>query len=260
MKIYDQHVHTLLSSDSEEAMESYLHLALEKGVTHFVSTEHVDLSPHYQPTDDIPDFIQLERLLHMLQKQYPLQLLKGIELGYKRSRLPDFQRIIGKENFDMIIMSVHESEQARCVSDPFLRSKTPDEAYEAYIDLYLEMLTTFHDYDIVGHIDFLLRYIGTVTIEKHEKKLRALLQLVIAQGKSLEFNTRFLYQQNNSAYLTYLFSLYYACGGRKVSLGSDAHTAQVFMGAFDEAQELLKSLGFTHISVFQKRKELLLPL
>ncbi len=255
MKLYDQHLHSCLSSDSSEGIEKYLAKAQQLGLTHFVTTEHMDLSCLLMGTDDIPDFDKQEKLLKKYRKQYDMQILKGVEVGYKYSRLHDIERIVETRQFDVVIMSVHESEDAPCTEPGFLKNLSTDEAYSAYLDIYIHMLMHCDCFDIVGHIDFLLRYIGKVSIKKHEEKLKTLFSLIIAKNKSLEFNTRFLYQQRNNNYLIALFTLYYACGGRKLSLGSDAHTAHVFLGGFDEAISIIKEIGFTHITTFQQRQE-----
>ncbi len=255
MKIYDQHLHTFLSSDSEEKFENYLQKAQEFGLTHFVSTEHLDLSCIALGKDDLPDLALQKSICQNLQRKYPIQILRGIELGYKFSRLKDIEHIVATQDFDVIIMSVHEDEYAECASPAFLHDKSPDEAYAAYLKLYIHMLNHCSCYDIVGHIDFLLRYMAPVCLEKHKNKLCELFQLVIHKGKCLEFNTRFLYRHNESHGLNYLFSLYFACGGKKVSLGSDAHTTQDYLASFTEAAQMLRDIGFSHISTFQKRKE-----
>ncbi len=255
MKLYDQHLHTFISSDSQERFENYIKVAESLGHTHFVTTEHLDLSCHSFGGDDMPDLVAFQNCLDNLQEKTSLQILKGIEIGYKHSRIHDIEAILQKENFDVIIMSVHESETASCLDPVFLGEFTPAQAYDAYLDIYLHMLENIHNYDIVGHVDFLLRYMDKTPIENHEEKLTALCQKIIAQDKCLEFNTRFLYRHDDSSALRYIFALYYACGGRKISLGSDAHMVRDYLGAFDDALTIVKDLGFTHVSTFQKRQE-----
>ncbi len=255
MKIYDQHLHTFLSSDAHESFESYLQLAEEQGMTHFVSTEHLDLSCLSLGMDDVYDMAAQEAILVQLQNKYSLKLLKGVELGYKFSRIKDIEHIVAQGNFDVVIMSVHESEESECTGPLFLQDRSANMVYEAYLDLYIDMLRNVDCYDIVGHIDYLLRYIPRVDIAQHEEKLRYLLKLIIEKDKCLEYNTRFLYFLHDSTYLECIFTLYHELGGRKVSLGSDAHTKQRYCASFEEALEMLKRIGFTHITTFQKRKE-----
>ncbi len=258
--IYDQHVHTFLSSDSKETFENYLLKAQELNCTHFVSTEHLDLSCISLGKDDMPDLALQKSICQTLQQKYPIHILRGIELGYKFSRLKDIEHIVNTQDFDVIIMSVHEDEHVDCVSPAFLEHRSPDEAYSAYLDIYIHMLKHCSCFDIVGHIDFLLRYMEPVCLEKHQSKLCTLFQLIIEQDKCLEYNTRFLYRHSNSHILKYLFSLYYRCGGKKVSLGSDAHNTHDYLASFDEARHMLKGIGYGYACTYQKRKETYIPL
>ncbi len=255
MKIYDQHVHSSLSVDSEESFENYLLRAQSLGLTHFVTTEHVDLSCAFLGKDVLVDFALQEQRIAHAQKSCAIQILKGVELGYKFSRIKDMENLVREHDFDVVLMSVHEDANADCTTQDFLKNKSPSQAYDAYLDIYIQMLHHCSCYDIVGHIDYLLRYIEAVSPLDHKDKLTTLLKLVIEQEKSLEYNTRFLYALKDDRYLRYIFQLYYALGGRKVSLGSDAHKAPVFFGGFHEALSMLKDIGFTHICTYQKRQE-----
>ncbi len=256
MKLYDQHLHTYFSSDSNEKFENYFNLVIERGVTHFVSTEHMDLSCSFLGYDDTPNLGKFADILKQYAKIYDFTILKGIEIGYKFSRLKDIERIVESENFDVVIMSVHGCEDANCARSSFWNKKTADEAYSSYLDLYEHFLTHCSCFDIVGHVDFLLRYIDPVDMEKHEGQLTHVLNLVIKNEKCLEFNTRFLYFLNDDSYLKYIFTLYHKLGGYRVSLGSDAHSARYYMAGFDEAIALLKDIGFKHITAYVGRKEM----
>ncbi len=261
MKIYDQHLHSFLSSDCSEKQENYIDIAIEKGLTHFVTTEHLDLSCTSLGFDDVYDIALQDEILKKFQKKYnELTFLKGVELGYKYSRIKDIESIAHSNNYDVIIMSIHEDEIADCTTKVFLKDLSAKQAYDKYLNLYINMLENISCFDIVGHIDFILRYIDVVQIEEHKDKLVQIFDLIIEKNKSLELNTRFLYRHKDDSYLKYIFTLYYTRGGRKVSLGSDAHTSIDYMGAFDIALILLKDIGFTELSFYQKRKEITLSI
>ncbi len=256
MNIYDQHLHSFLSCDSTENFEEYLKIAQRQGAKYFISTEHLDLSSLYLGKDDIFDLEMQEKLRETLQKKYSVKILKGVEMGYKFSRIKEMEAIVNNNNFDLVILSVHETETVECALADFHGKLSPHMAYENYLELYIDMLENCDFFDVVGHIDFLLRFIDRINIEENKNTLTKLLKLVISKDKCLEFNTKFIYQQKDSSYLEYIFSLYFSLGGRKVSLGSDAHSIEYYRASFNEAIEILKKIGFTHISHFQKRKEI----
>ncbi len=256
MKIYDQHVHTLLSYDSRESLESYIDIILKEGIDTIVTTEHMDLGcASMHDMDIIPDFVMQDEIIKSLSKKYNIDILKGIEVGYKKSRKEDSDKIIKEQSFDVVLMSVHEDEGDASSEQNLLYNLPAEKAYAKYIELYTDMLIECDDFDIVAHIDYLLRYIGRVDISNHEHALKKLMKLIIAKKKALEFNTRFIYKYNNTSYLEYLFTLYYELGGRRVSLGSDCHSKDTYKAGFDTAIALLKKIGFTELCLYKKRKE-----
>ncbi len=261
MKVYDQHVHSFLSSDTNESFENYILKAQKLNLSHFVTTEHLDLaSLHYNNNDDIFNLDKQDKLIEKFQKQYDIIFLKGVEMGYKAECLDKIEEIVANNNFDVVIMSVHECYKAKIDNPLLINDTAPDIAYAQYLNTCLHLLKHTSSFDILGHIDFLLRYIGKVEINKHKETFIEIFNLMVEKEKCLEFNTRFLYQYKNSFYLDYIFSLYYACKGRKVSLGSDAHSAYHFYSSFDHALKILYTIGFTYISTYQERKEKLVKI
>ncbi len=260
MQIYDQHLHTFLSHDSTESFENYLEIAQKKGISHFVSTEHIDFATCSTGENQFYDQAKQDKIIRTFQKKYPIKLLKGVEIGYKFSYLSQIEELADKGDYDIVILSVHEEDEQDCRNFADLSRVDGELAFGTFLDLYLSAVTHCSSFDALGHIDFLLRYIGKISIEKYEGKLIQIFEILIKKKKALEFNTRFLYQLNDSSYLVYLFQLYYKLGGRKITIGSDAHACHAYLGGFDEARKILKDIGFTHCSLFQKHKEILASL
>ncbi len=257
MKIYDQHVHSFISSDTNESFENYIKKAKLLNLTHLLTTEHFDLSSYEYRRDDIPDFDKLEKTLQKLQdKHKSITFLKGVEIGYKYSRIKDIEKLVQERNFDFVLMSVHEDEESSSFTQAFVRGLTSDQAYGKYLNLCLDLVKNIDCFNSLAHIDFLLRYIEAVEITKHKEKLEEIMLLLIKKNKALEFNTRFLYQNNDNSYLKYIFTLYYNLGGKKITLGSDAHMAYSLFASFDEAIEILKEIGFDSLCFYQKGKEI----
>ena len=89
---------------------------------------------------------------------------------------------------------------------------------------------------------------------KYEEVIREILAAVIKRGKALEVNT------SNCSFCDGFFmpdakilSIYKEMEGGLITMGSDAHEAHNSAVAFDEAEQLLTSLGFSELCVFRKR-------
>ena len=90
MTIYDQHMHTLYSFDSEAQLRDYLAQTQAPVVT----TEHLEFdNPDDGGRDDLPDYAGMKRTQAALASHYQNEMLLGIEAGYfapAEERLRDY--------------------------------------------------------------------------------------------------------------------------------------------------------------------------
>ncbi|MEG2082467.1 MAG: PHP domain-containing protein, partial [Oscillospiraceae bacterium] len=172
MGIYDQHLHSKFSYDSRQEMEEYIIAAKAQGDKIFTTTEHMDLDSSITDCDMVPDFANLLAERSRLAKKYDIEILNGIEIGYKPITQEKIEKVISHHSeFDVIILSIHEDEYGDVATQALLQNKTPDIAFTHYLELVLYAVTHFSDFDILGHIDFIIRYVGQLDIKKYEKKL-----------------------------------------------------------------------------------------
>lgn len=254
MKIYDQHVHTELSFDSKEKFSKYLEKCKEQSIDTFVSTEHLDLDSRPINKDIIPDFKLQKEMIEQYRRDYNINILMGIEVGYKPSTKERNLQVICSNEFDVVLLSIHESEETDVNTPAFLEGRNVEEIYREYLSMCITAVEEFDDFDIFTHVDYMLRYTDRVDIRIFQKEIDTLCKALICKNKTLEFNTRFLYGYNDSIYNRFIFRRYFELGGKNVSIGSDSHAVEFFFGAFDEAEAILKGIGFTGVTVYQNRK------
>ena len=86
-------------------------------------------------------------------------------------------------------------------------------------------------------------------------QLRAIMKLIIEDGKGIELNTS-SFKYGSSTWLPRIEVLkaYKELGGEILTVGSDTHETEHFMDHFDEAESLLTSLGFKYYCTFKDRK------
>lgn len=256
MKIYDQHVHTFLSHDSNELMENYLDKLKVDGVDTFVSTEHLEVSTLGNEFDVIPDFKLQQLKLEEMGKKYDINMLMGVEVGYRKSAHNRIEEIVESNHFDLVLLSIHNDEEVDVASPTYQRrSKTRDEIYDKYLDLCIYAVTNYKNYDVFAHVEYMIRYMnGDIDLLNHKQKLTKLFKILIEDEKSLEINTRFIYRGNNTDYLKEILAIYRECGGEIVSVGSDCHMLKDFYGGFDVVLPMLKKRGFPSVRVFHNRQ------
>ena len=261
MNITDTHVHSALSFDSVEPMENYVKKAAEAGDKYFITTEHVDLESHVLDGGDIVrDFEKQAEEIKQLNEKYPVKVLFGAEIGWRRDIHPRCAEIAEKYPFDMIILSLHETEYADVSYPDYRRGRTVDQCYDEYLGLICDAITNFDNFDTFAHIDYLLRYIGDTDLYRHREKLNRVFALLMEKNKALEINTKIFPRQESVRRAEDIIKMYTEAGGRKFTLGSDSHTADRHRNGFDVVVKLLKKYGINKISMFIGRKEYLMDI
>ena len=258
-KIYDQHVHSYYSFDSDQPIEEYLDKAIKLGLEYFVLTDHCDLNYLDKGQDIFFDIKKQHQELEELQKKYPnIKILKGIEIGYKPSELDRINQIIKDNDFDIINLSLHESDGIDYYfKEEFLKLGVR-ETLKIYFKRQLEAVRGFNDYDVFSHIDygFKTAYQADKSIKlcEYEDIVIEILKEIIKNNKALEINTK-VQKELPKEHTIYLLNLYKSLGGKYITVSSDAHNLKRFYEGIDEYLELIKEAGFNHITYFIKRNK-----
>ena len=109
--LWDCHMHSSFSADSDTSMEDMIREAICRGLTGICFTEHLD--PDYPPTPDNEIFeLDLdgyrETLFRLREKyQKELQIHFGIELGLQPHLHDYFHELLATMPFDFVIGSSH---------------------------------------------------------------------------------------------------------------------------------------------------------
>ena len=109
MILHDQHVHSMYSADSDEKLVNYLDVAFKMGCKYFVTTEHFDLDLVEFHENWIADYKKLNEELNLLKEKYPnIEMLLGIEVGYRKDKLDFINKKLDSFDFDVINLSIHD--------------------------------------------------------------------------------------------------------------------------------------------------------
>ena len=85
--------------------------------------------------------------------------------------------------------------------------------------------------------------------------IREILQVVIYDGKGIEFNTSsYRYQTPVTLPTVEILKTYKELGGEIITLGSDAHSPEYVGYQFKEAADLIGTLGFRYVSSYTEMK------
>ena len=263
----DLHLHTSFSEDSEAPMRSMIEEALRRNLTVIGFTEHLDAD--YPPLDGSfsLDLNSYRETFLQLQEEYAgrIELLFGIELGMQPHLAGRYQALTVSMPFDYVLCSQH----LVYGRDPWYLTfwdthRDEEEVLEEYFRLLHLSLQLLHDYDICAHLDYLVRYLPAqdmyYSYARYAPLIDPILETLVREGKCLEINTSALaagLKEPNPC--RDIITRYHEMGGRRISVGSDAHTSERIAFGFGQVEELLRKTGFDSLTVYRRRKPFEIP-
>lgn len=263
--LYDTHMHTCFSGDSETAPEDMIKAARLKGLGGICFTDHLDIDYKEEPhlfDLDLEKYFDEMPVIRKKNETPDFHIGIGIEMGMQPYLANKQHEIVQKYPFDFVIGSVHVIGGY----DPYYRSFYDKvdvrDAYHRYFDQVYENLLCYDDYDTLGHLDYVVRYglkyFGSPEADcpfcDYRDQIEKILSHLIMHGKSLEVNTgafRYGMEEPNPSYE--ILKFYYEIGGRNITLGADAHEPKDVARAFDIVVPELKRIGFTYFNVYSGR-------
>lgn len=262
----DYHFHTNFSGDSETPMRAQLERAISLGMTSLCVTDH-----HDYDVDSVIDFTlqtdQYFEAMSALREEYKdrIDLRIGIELGLQTHLKEYYRELLSSYPFDFVIGSTHFINRKDPAYPEFFKGREEQKAYLQYFQATLDNVKNIDNYDVAGHIDYIVRYgpnkARYYSYEAYRDILDDILRAIIERGKGIECNTagfrKGIGQPNPCAGI---LKRYKELGGEIITIGSDAHIPEDLGADFQTAGELLKQCGFSYYTEFRRRKPEFKPL
>lgn len=262
----DQHMHSHHSGDSNASMNKMVLQSISIGLEKICFTEHMDLDYPYDTAPDVApgsftlDTDAYKNELDQMRRRYSdqIDIGFGVEVGMQYDTAIKNSRYVKSYPFDMVIASIHVCEHTDLCYPSFFKGRSKKDALTAFFNCTLDNVRIFDDYDILGHLDYAVRYAPG----KHDGYYYSdysgitddILRIIIKKGKGLDLNTKPFRQgmtQINPS--TALLERYHELGGRIITFGSDAHFQNDIASDFDKAAQIALSCGFTQYCTFSNR-------
>ena len=259
MKIADCHMHSFFSSDSEAPTEEMVKRAVELGLPAICLTDHYDMD--YSTGEFQLDTPAYAAKIRELQEKYrdKIDIRFGVELGLQLHLKERMEEYVNAWPFDYVIGSMHVIDG----KDPYYEDAFPDwtaeELYRAYFRATAENIRFFHNFQTLGHLDYVVRYgkcqARQYSYKKYAQEIDEILKKVIAMGKGIELNTAgWKYGLAFCHPHPEILCRYKELGGEIITVGSDAHKPEHVAYDFQKAADVLKACGFKYYTEFQDRK------
>ena len=196
--MWDQHMHCMFSGDSDADPVLMIKSAINKGLDGICFTDHLDYDYKEKPGLFDLDIAAYEKRIKRLamvlkEKGCPVNIHWGIEIGLQPHITDKNNEVTKKYPFDLVIGSSHVVNGIDPYYPAFYKGKTEHEAYTEYFESILDNLHSEADFDVYGHIDYVVRYGPDknkyYSYEKYADIIDAILKEIISQGKGIELNT-----------------------------------------------------------------------
>ena len=251
--IFDSHVHTKFSADSEMLAADALAKAknLNLGV---VFTEHFD----YDLPGNIDFTFNPAEYMNEYKNLRGENLRLGVEVGLRKSARAANENFIAQADFDFVIGSIHLVDDLDIYYPDFYIGKDKETAYKKYFQQMEEEIKVA-DFDALGHIDYICRAAPydnpEIDYPTFKAEIDAVLKIVIERGKALELNTRRFDKARAVEELIPVYKKYRELGGRFVTIGSDAHRVAAVGNYFNRALDFVHELDLIPVTFCERKLE-----
>lgn len=265
MKYFDSHVHSTFSHDGRSSMEEQCARAAELGFSGVSFTDHYDVGENLC-TDHIERSVQRAA---ELREQYKgrLQVFQGVEIGDGAYQKEAWDRAVSRIPFDVVLGSIHTILTGSSIVQGYTGWRCLKSFDDSQIQLFLTRyyqnmirIVQEMDFDVLTHLTLPLRYLNGglhkgVTLQRQMEQIEQLLREVVRRELALEINTSGIKTDWGEMMPDRkILTLYYQLGGRKITLGSDAHNTRTLGAGLQQGAQAAKEIGFTYYCYYQNRK------
>ena len=255
----DFHMHTCFSNDSDSAPEEMIQASIQKGLKTICITDHHELD-YIEPGWEL-DLERYHKKLYEIQETYKsqLEILAGIEFGMQIHTGERYAEVARSFPYDFVLASVHVFDGYDPYFPGYFDDKTDEEGYRRAFEITVENVKNMHEYDSLGHIDYIVRFGNHKEQEysytKNADYIDEILKHLITNGKGLEVNAAgwksglpFAHPHQD------VLKRYKELGGEIITIGSDAHKPEHVAYDFHKIKDYLQACGFKYYTEFRQRK------
>ena len=255
--MFDYHIHSSLSFDSEEAPIEIAKAAASNGLKEICFTDHYD----YNTSPDLPFNIFSNEAY---EKQYGalelpgLSIKRGVEFGMATWNQKEAAELAAWKGLDFIIGSVHFIDGHDPYEAVYWEGRTVAKAFEDYLLGILDCVKVHSDFDVLGHLTYVCKSVhnpshAPVPVGDYLDITDEIMKILVSKGKGMEINTSGVDRAGCFLPQKEFLERFKSFGGEIVTVGSDSHDRNRVGQYVPEALEILKDV-FGHVCTFEGRK------
>ena len=251
--MFDQHVHSNFSFDSNEDLENYINVSNKNDI---VTTEHLDFAnPIINYEDSSINYLKYIEEIDSLNKKYSNKFFSGIEIGYTQKSEKKIEDFLKNKNFNLKLLSIHQNGNYdyMCVNKKLISLEV---LIQEYFEQMIQALESSIEFNVLAHFEYGLRIIDISVTDFDSLAsvfLNKIIELIVKKEIAFEVNTKSMYKYKKENLYNYMIEKYIKKGGRLFTLGSDAHNIKDYTYKFDEATKFLLSKNIKEIILFKDK-------
>ena len=251
--MFDQHVHSSFSFDSNEDLENYINVSNNSDI---ITTEHLDFeNPIINYKDSSIDYLKYVGQIKNLNKKYSNKFFLGIEIGYTPNSEKRIEDFLKDKNFNLKLLSIHQNGNYdyMCVNKKLISLEV---LIQEYFEQMIQALESSIEFNVLAHFEYGLRMIDISVTDFDNLAsvfLNKIIELIVKKEIAFEVNTKSMYKYKKENLYNYMIEKYIKKGGRLFTLGSDAHNIKEYAYKFDEAKKFLLSKNIKEIILFKDK-------
>ena len=251
--MFDQHVHSNYSFDSNENLENYINASDKNDI---ITTEHLDFeNPIINYKDSSIDYLKYVGQIKNLNKKYSNKFFSGIEIGYTPNSEKRIEDFLKDKNFNLKLLSIHQNGlyDYMCVNKKLISLEA---LIQEYFEQMIQALESSIEFNVLAHFEYGIRIIDISVTDFDSlasKFLNKIIELIVKKEIAFEVNTKSMYKYKKESLYSYMIEKYLKKGGKLFTLGSDAHNIKDYAYKFDEARKFLLTRNIKEIILFKDK-------
>jgi histidinol-phosphatase (PHP family) len=243
----DLHVHSTCSIDGKSTFDEHCEAARAIGLGALCFTDHWDFDAQ-DPGYGRFNYDEYTELVEAARAKYAgtLTVFKGVEIDYQQRFEDEIRAALDGKRFDHVLGAVHYVD-GRVLSARLLEERELEAVYASYLG-EVSASAQSRLFGAIAHFDYVSKYAGPNKVlwrsESLRRRLHETLFEVIKSGAALEINTHGLVRAPRNFYpAVELLQPYRELGGKRVTVGSDAHEAYEVGLGVGAAYAMVNALG-----------------
>ena len=251
--MFDQHVHSNFSFDSNENLENYINVCNENDI---ITTEHLDFeNPIINYKDSSIHYLKYIEQIEILNKKYSNKFFSGIEIGYTPNSEKRIEDFLKDKNFNLKLLSIHQNGlyDYMCVNKKLISLEA---LIQEYFEQMIQALESSIEFNVLAHFEYGIRIVDISVTDFDSlarKFLNKIIELIVKKEIAFEVNTKSMYKYKKENLYSYMIEKYLRMGGKLFTLGSDAHNIKEYAYKFDEATKFLLNKNIKEVILFKDK-------